>query len=94
MILPFCYAVFGRVFSTAINDDFTLRVILNENAIAFRGVGHHNMGNRADELFVLYNRAAAHECVRVGTTVFRFALALFLPIIRIFTVLTQIMLIQ
>ena len=44
--------------------------IFNENAVARGGIVDKNVGHRAHQLAVLDNRAAAHECVQVGTTVF------------------------
>ena len=44
--------------------------ILNENPVSRRRVVDEDVRHRADELAVLYQRAAAHECVQVGTTVF------------------------
>ena len=36
--------------------------IFNKNAVAFRGVAHHNVRDRADELAVLNDGGAGHEC--------------------------------
>ena len=58
--------------------------ILDENAVAYRGVVYHNLGNptslrslrvcvanvAADKLAVLDDGGAAHECGQGGTTVF------------------------
>lgn len=44
--------------------------ILNKNPISSCWVIYQNMGNGADEFAVLDNRAAGHECVNIGTTLF------------------------
>ena len=44
--------------------------ILNENAVPNRGIVDHHVGDRSDQLAVLDDGRAAHECVQVGTTVF------------------------
>ena len=43
--------------------------IFNENAVARGRVVDKHVGHRADELAVLDEGAAAHECVQVGTTI-------------------------
>ena len=40
----------------------------DEDAVAGGGIGDKDMGDRADDLAVLENGAAAHECVNVGPT--------------------------
>ena len=44
--------------------------ILDKYTVSLGGICHHNVRDSADELAVLDNRAARHECVQVGTTVF------------------------
>ena len=44
--------------------------ILNKDAVATGGVVHQNVGHGADELAVLENGAAAHECVNIGPTMY------------------------
>lgn len=44
--------------------------ILNEDPVPYRRIIDHNVGHRADQLAVLYDGTAAHECGKVGTTVF------------------------
>ena len=44
--------------------------ILNENSVPRCRIVYHNVRDRADELAVLDNGAAAHECGQEGTTVF------------------------
>ena len=46
--------------------------VFDENAIAGGGVVHKNMGDRANELAVLDDGAAGHECVNIGSTLFTF----------------------
>ena len=43
--------------------------ILDENSVSRGGIVYHNVGNRADELAILNDRRARHECGQVGTTV-------------------------
>ena len=43
--------------------------ILNENAVARGGVADEDVGDGADELSVLDDGAAAHECGQERTTV-------------------------
>ena len=44
--------------------------IFYEYSVSLGGVCDHNVCDRADELAVLDNRAAGHECGQEGTTVF------------------------
>lgn len=44
--------------------------IFRENGVACRRVVNQNVGHRAYKLSVLQNGAAAHECVKYGTTIF------------------------
>ena len=44
--------------------------ILYEYSVPLGGICYHHVGNCADKLSVLDNRAAAHECGQVGTTHF------------------------
>ena len=44
--------------------------ILNKNTVAGSWVVHKNMSNGANQFAVLYNRTAAHICVKCGTNVF------------------------
>ena len=44
--------------------------ILNENAVASGGIVDQHVGDRSDELAVLNDGRARHECVQVGTTHF------------------------
>ena len=44
--------------------------IFNENTVARGGVVDEHVGDRSDELAVLNDGAAGHECVQVGTTIF------------------------
>ena len=39
--------------------------IFDKDAVAAGGVAHENVGHRADELSVLDDRTAAHECVNI-----------------------------
>ena len=43
--------------------------ILDENSVSRGGVTNEDVGDRPDELSVLDDRAAAHECVHAGTTI-------------------------
>ena len=43
--------------------------ILNEDTVSGCGIIDHNVGHRTDQLAVLNDGAAAHECGQVGTTV-------------------------
>ena len=45
-----------------------LQHILNKNPIPLPGILHQHMGHRPDELPVLDDGAAAHECVKERTT--------------------------
>ena len=56
--------------------------ILDENAVAYRGVVYHNVGDRADELAVLNDGRTAHECVQVGTTHFYNFLTVLTPFVK------------
>ena len=44
--------------------------IFNKDPIPHARIIYHNMRHRTDEPSVLNHRAAAHECVQVGTTHF------------------------
>ena len=44
--------------------------IFNENSVSHAGIVYHNVCDRADELSVLNDGAAAHECGQEGTTLF------------------------
>ena len=44
--------------------------ILYKYSIPLGWLGYHHMGDSSDELAVLNDGAAAHECGQVGTTVF------------------------
>ena len=44
--------------------------IFNENAVPHGGIVYHNVGYSTDELAVLNDRAARHECGQEGTTHF------------------------
>ena len=44
--------------------------ILNEYTVSFGWICDHYVRDRADELAVLNDGAAGHECVQVGTTNF------------------------
>lgn len=44
--------------------------LFDENAVAAGGVVYEDAGDRADDLSVLNDRGAAHECGQAGTTVF------------------------
>ena len=65
MILPFCVrSALPRCLR------HVLRHILNKDPISRGGVIDENMRHRSDNLAVLNDRAAAHECGQVGTTKF------------------------
>ena len=42
--------------------------ILDKYAVATGGVGDEDVDHSTDELAILQNRAAAHECVNIGPT--------------------------
>lgn len=44
--------------------------IFDENAVAAGGVADEDVGDGADDLSVLNDRGAAHECGQAGTTLF------------------------
>ena len=44
--------------------------ILYKNSVADGGIADQHVGHSSDQLAVLDNGAARHECVQVGTTVF------------------------
>ena len=44
--------------------------ILGKDAVAAGGIAHKDVGDGADELAVLDNGAAAHECVNIVPTCF------------------------
>ena len=44
--------------------------IFDKDAVAAGGIAHQNVGDRADELYVLDDGTAAHECVNIGATPF------------------------
>ena len=44
--------------------------IFNENTVPRSGIVDQNVGDGADELAVLNDRTATHECIQVGTTLF------------------------
>ena len=44
--------------------------VFDEDAVAGGGVVDENMGNRADQLAILDDGAAAHQCVNIGPTFF------------------------
>ena len=43
--------------------------IFNEYSVTNSWIVYHNVGHRTDQLAVLNDRGAGHECVQVGTTV-------------------------
>ena len=43
--------------------------IFDKDAVAAGGIAHENVGHRADELSVLDDGGAAHECVNIGPTI-------------------------
>ena len=45
--------------------------IFDENSIPLGWICYHYMSYRSHELAVLSDRTARHECVQVGTTIFR-----------------------
>lgn len=58
--------------------------ILSEDAVAAGGIVHQHVGDGADELAILYDRRAAHECVKWDTTtIFEVFLCVFYLKIRI-----------
>ena len=46
--------------------------IFNEDAVAAGGVADHHVGDGADKLTVLDDRATAHECGQERTTILNF----------------------
>lgn len=44
--------------------------MLQQDAVALGGVIHQHMGHRSHKAPVLDDGAAAHDCVKIGTTIF------------------------
>ena len=65
MILPFSLRRLGLNLAVCRREH-----ILDEYSVTRCGVVDHNVRDGADELAVLDDGAARHECVQVGTTVF------------------------
>ena len=67
-------------FSLGCQISHLIEHILNKYPVPFGRDCHENVSNCSDELAVLDDRAARHECVQVGTTfLFNFAFCIFRP---------------
>ena len=59
-----------------------LQHIFNEDAVSSLRIIYQNMGHGADQFSVLYNRTAAHECVKCRTKLFSIFSDIFLKYVE------------